>query len=93
MDKIKAYIKRNPDGSVEFEFDKEGFNSEDAKSAIETYLNNAKEVELARINKAKELENERIRIESEWESERLKIESENTRKFYENLCNNSFFMH
>ena len=82
MDKIKAYIKRNPDGSIEFEFDKEGFNSEDAKSAIETYLNNAKEVELARINKAKELENER-----------MKIESENTRKFYENLCNNSFFMH
>ena len=89
MDKIKAYIKRNPDGSVEFEFDKEGFNSEDAKAAIETYLNNAKEVELARINKAKELENERLKIESE----HLKIEAENTRKFYENLCNNSFFMH
>ena len=89
MDKIKACIKRNPDGSVEFEFDKEGFNSEDAKAAIETYLNNAKEVELARINKAKELENERLKIESE----HLKIEAENTRKFYENLCSNSFFMH
>lgn len=92
MDKIKAYIKRNSDGSVEFEFDKEGFNSEDAKAAIETYLNNAKEVELARINKTKELEAERIRAESEREVERLKIESENTRKFYENLCNNSFFI-
>lgn len=89
MDKIKAYIKRNSDGSVEFEFDKEGFNSEDAKAAIETYLNNAKEVELARINKTKELENERLNIEAE----HLKIEAENTRKFYENLCNNSFFMH
>ena len=39
MDKIKVRINRNSDGSVEFEFDKEGFNSEDAKSAIETYLN------------------------------------------------------
>ena len=89
MDKIKVRINRNSDGSVEFEFDKEGFNSEDAKAAIETYLNNAKEVELARINKTKELENERLNIEAE----DLKIEAENTRKFYENLCNNSFFMH
>ena len=78
MDKIKAYIKRNPDGSVEFEFDKEGFNSEDAKSAIETYLNNVKEVELAWINKAKELE-----------VERMKIETETAGKFYENICKNS----
>lgn len=81
MDKIKAYIKRNPDGSVEFEFDKEGFNSEDAKSAIETYLNNAKEVELARINKAKELE-----------VERMKLETETTGKFYKAVCKGSPFI-
>lgn len=80
MDKIKAYIKRNSDGSVEFEFDKEGFNSEDAKAAIETYLNNAKEVELARINKTKELE-----------IERMKIETETTRRFYETICKGSSF--
>ena len=80
MNKIKAHIKRNPDGSVEFEFDKEGFNSEDAKSAIETYLNNAKEVELARINKAKELE-----------VERMKLETETTGRFYETVCKGSSF--
>ena len=79
MDKIKVCINRNSDGSVEFEFDKEGFDKEDAKAVIESYLNTAKEFELDRIDKAKELENERLRIESEWESERLKIESENTR--------------
>ena len=78
MDKIKANIKRTSDGSVEFEFDKEGFNSEDAKAVIESYLNTAKEFELARIDKAKELE-----------VERMKIEIGTAGKFYENICKNS----
>ena len=65
MDKIKVCINRNSDGSVEFEFDKEGFDKEDAKAIIESYLNTAKEFELNRIDKAKELEVERMKIETE----------------------------
>ena len=75
MDKIKVRINRNFDGSVEFEFNKEGFDKEDAKAVIESYLNTAKEFELDRINKAKELE-----------VERMKIETETAGKFYENIC-------
>lgn len=73
MDKIKVRINRNSDGSVEFEFDKEGFDKEDAKAVIESYLNTAKKFELDRIDKAKELE----------------IETETAGKFYENMCKNS----
>ena len=78
MDKIKVCINRNSDGSVEFEFDKEGFDKEDAKAIIESYLNTAKEFELNRIDKAKELE-----------VERMKIETETAGKFYENIFKNS----
>ena len=78
MEKIKVCINRNSDGSVEFEFDKEGFDKEDAKAIIESYLNTAKEFELNRIDKAKELE-----------VERMKIETETAGKFYENICKNS----